>query len=96
MKIQIDGETILTLSDTDIAALGNDLTSKTDWVKQALIGKINACKKRMIKEWQPKLFNDPTVESIPATEEAFIAMVIARPDYKNRVARDMEVEELKS
>lgn len=90
MIIQIDSTTVLELSDTDIAALDNDLSSKVDWIKGAIIGKVNQCKKRMISEWQPKLFTDPEVESIPATTDEFIAMVIARDDYKDRTARDAE------
>lgn len=88
MKIQINGKTVLELSDTEIACLDNDLLSKTDWIVAAIVGKVNQCKKRFIQEWQPKLFNDSKVASIPATGDDFISVVIARADYKNRVSRD--------
>ena len=38
-----------------------------------------------VPKWNPKLMADPEVESIPANEDDFIALVVARDDYKNRV-----------
>ena len=81
-------EIIITLSDNDIKALENDLLDIEEWVHGAVGGKINNCKKRLISEWQPKLFADPAVENIPADESAFINLVVSRGDYKNRVQRD--------
>jgi hypothetical protein len=78
----------ITINDTDLLALNNDLLDVDAWIQGAVTGKINACKKRMINEWQPVMFNDPTVTSIPATQDEFIAMVVARADYKNRATRD--------
>jgi len=73
----------VTISDTDVKALQNGVVDIDKWVQAAVIGKINNCKKRMIAEWQPKLFADPAVDSIPANEEEFINMVVSRDDYKN-------------
>ena len=42
----------------------------------------------MIAEWQPILFADLAVDSIPADETAFINLVVARDDYKNRAERE--------
>jgi len=90
MEIQIDGVTILTLSSTDIVCLENDLLSKSEWIKEAIVGKVNQCKKRMIREWQPKLFTDPSIETIPANQDDFIALVVDRDDYKSRKQREAE------
>lgn len=76
------------ISDAEKACLLNDLLDIDDWVQKAVKGKINNCKKRLIREWQPKLFADPTVTTIPGDEAGFIVTVLARPDYKNRAARD--------
>jgi len=73
----------VTISDTDVKALQNGVVDIDAWIQAAVIGKISNCKKRMIAEWQPKLFADPEVDSIPADETAFINMVVARDDYKN-------------
>ena len=80
----------VTISDIDEKVLKNDLLDIQEWVQGAIEGKVNNCKKRMISEWQPKLFADPAVENIPADETAFINLVVSRDDYKNRVQREQE------
>ena len=42
----------------------------------------------MINEWRPKVFADDSVATIPANDDDFIAMVVARDDYKTRAERD--------
>jgi len=76
------------ISDADQLALENDLLDINQWVQDAVKGKINQCKKRFLREWQPRLMTDPAVDTIPADETAFIAMVIARPDYESRLERE--------
>ena len=80
----------INISDLDEKVLKNDLLDIEEWVQSAVEGKINNCKKRMISEWQPKLFADPTVENIPADETAFINLVVSRDDYQTRVQREQE------
>jgi len=79
-----------TLSSTEEAVLKNDLLDVQDWVDKAIDGKVNNCKKRMIAEWMPKLYADDSVSSTPASEDEIVAMIVARDDYKDRVARDAE------
>lgn len=79
-----------TLTTLEESVLKNDLTDVGEWVKGAIDGKVNNCKKRMIAEWTPKLNADDSVESIPANEEKLIELIVARDDYKNRVDRDKE------
>lgn len=78
------------ISDADEACLKNDLLDIDNWVQKAIRGKINQCKKRLIREWYPKFMADPTETDMPADEERFIAAVLARPDYKDRTAREGE------
>ena len=78
------------ITDAEQLCLLNDLLDIEDWVQKAVKGKISQCRKRMIREWQPKLFNDPKVLTIPAKESKFIALVMKRADYKNRKQRDAE------
>jgi len=80
----------VTISSADESALNNDLLDINSWIQEAVAGKINNCKKRMVNEWQPKLFADETLESMPATADGIIALVIARDDYKTRSERDTE------
>jgi hypothetical protein len=81
-----------TLTSTEEIVLKNDLLDIQDWVDNALLGKINNCKKRMIAEWQPKLTADATVESIPADDDKLIALIVKRDDYKTRAERDAASE----
>lgn len=78
----------VTISDTDVKALENDLLSVNDWVQDAVKGKISNATKRFLAEWEPKLRADPDVSSIPASTTDFIALVVARSDYKNRAERE--------
>ena len=79
-----------TLTATEEAVLKNDLLDVQVWVDKAIDGKVASCKKRMIAEWLPKLYDDESVTQIPASEDEIVAMIIARDDYKNRTARDAE------
>ena len=79
-----------TLTSLEESVLKNDLLDIQSWVDGAISGKINNCKKRMVKEWLPKLYADDSVSSIPATEDEIVALVVARSDYKDRVAREAE------
>ena len=85
----------ITISDEDVSYLENDLLDVQDWVEKAVVGKINQCKKRMLREWQVKLMADQSVTSIPANTADFITFVKARPDYKNRQQRD-EAERIRA
>ncbi len=76
------------ISRAEEACLRNDLMDIEDWVQKAVRGKINQCRKRFIREWQPKLMADPNVTDMPADEQRFIDAVLSRDDYMNRVDRE--------
>ena len=58
-------------------------------IQNAVDGKINNCWKRMQREWTTKLMDDPSFnDPIPSNQADFVNLVTARPDYKNRKARD--------
>ena len=82
-----------TLTSLEESVLKNDLLDVQDWVDNAIAGKINNCKKRMIREWLPKLYADDSVTQIPANEDEMIALVVARDDYKSREDREAPAEE---
>ena len=84
---------IRTLSVTEESVLKNDSLDVQDWVDRAIDGKVNNCKKRMLAEWLPKLYADGSVNSIPASEDEIVAMIVARSDYKNRFTREFEITE---
>ena len=77
------------VTDTEQAILLNDILNIDDWLQAAMLGKKNNCWKRMQQEWTAKLMNDDSfTDSIPSNQADFIALVIARSDYKTRKQRD--------
>ena len=83
------------LTDLQQQILSNDLYNDSDnagldaWIQGAVDGKINNCWKRMQQEWTPTLMNDDSfTDSIPSNQADFVALILARDDYKNRKARD--------
>lgn len=77
---------IINILTEDENVLNNDLLDIQDWVQQAVIGKINNCKKRMIREWEQKL--KERYITLPTSDSDLITKIRAEPDYKDRVARD--------
>ena len=60
-----------------------------DWHEQGSKGKINGCWKRMQRDWTQRLMDDESfTDPIPSNQADFVNLVTARPDYKNRKARD--------
>ena len=85
----------VSLTDLQQNILKNDLYSDSDnaglddWIQAAVDGKINNAWKRMQTEWTTRLINDDSFTyAIPSNQADFVALVIARSDYKNRKARD--------
>jgi len=92
-----------TISGTDLQALENDLRDVGDmddpsdivgWIFAGPFqGKINNCAKRMAKAEVDRLKADPAVDTMPATDDALVESAAAAPGYKNRSARDAEMDE---
>ena len=85
----------VSLTDLQQNILKNDLYSDTDnaglddWIQAAVDGKISNAWKRFQSEWTTKLMNDDSfTDSMPSNQADFVALVIARADYKNRKTRD--------
>jgi hypothetical protein len=85
----------ITITETQQKILSNDLYNDTDnsgidvWLQGAIDGKINNSWKRFRNEWTQKLMDDSSfTDSIPSDQTAFVNLVTARSDYKNRKTRD--------
>ena len=83
------------LTDLQQQILSNDLHNDSDnaglddWIQAAVDGKIANCWKRMQQEWTTKLMNDSDfTDAIPSNQADFVALVVARDDYKTRKERD--------
>ena len=53
-----------------------------EWVIGALMGQVNRGKKKMIAQYHPIIMADPSVTTMPATEDGLITMILARSDYQ--------------
>ena len=73
---------------TSLTCLQNDILDIEDWILKAVAGKINNCKKRMIRDWIPRLMQDPSLTSIPSNEDLLIEEIVSRGDYMTRQQRD--------
>jgi len=87
----------VSLTDLQQTILKNDLYSDTDnagldkWIQDAVDGKINNCWKRFQQEWTVKLMDDSSfTDAIPSTQADFVALVVARSDYKDSKAKTDE------
>ena len=85
----------VSLTDLQQKILSDSLYNDTDnaglykWVQDAVDGKISNCWKRMRTQWTQKLMDDDSfTDPIPSNQEAFVNLVTARSDYKNRKQRD--------
>ena len=79
----------VSISDIDEKIMKNDLLDVNQWVQDAVTGKQNNCWKRFQQEWTTKLMNDDSfTDAIPSNQADFVALVIARDDYKTRKERD--------
>ena len=80
------------ITDLELAVLKHDLIDPEQWLRDALKGKINNCRKRMERGEIDRLNADPTVTSIPKGN-ALVTNALANPNYKDRVARDAAEKE---
>ena len=79
------------ISDIDVLALKNDLLDIDDWVQKAVVGKINNCKKRMLRSGTDAMIKDPAfTDAIPSGEAELITLIASKT--KDRVAREAEVD----
>jgi len=70
------------LTDTDVNCIMAYIQDLDDWVIGALMGQVNRGKKLMIAKYEPIIRADPSVTTMPATEDGLINMIVARSDYQ--------------
>jgi len=94
MKMEVNGKCVCTLKQWEIDLVKYVLTSEgfeEDMCRRAAYywtHKVDQCYAALEKEWIPLLQKDPAVTMMPASREAFFSMIKARPDYKDRDAKD--------
>ncbi len=79
----------VTISETDEKILKNDIIDAHEWVNSAVSEKIENCWARFRTHWVAVLMDDPAfTDVIPASRNDFVELVMSRPDYKDRAARE--------
>jgi hypothetical protein len=97
MKIAVNDVELFTLTETQklvikdeisVDLFDEDMKRRLQWV---LTHKYEQCFERMKKQWEPVLAQ--RYAQIPTDKDAFAALVISQPDYKDRKARDLAATE---
>lgn len=94
MKIQVDGKSVLELSETQKKVIQNDIPTEifvSDMERRArniIEHKYDQCMDRLKKEWEPKLRE--RVDAIPTNQDALAQLIFSQPDYKSRSQREEE------
>ena len=100
MKVSVNDQEVFSLAEWEKDVIKNDIHAddfdadmkrRLEWV---LRHKAEQCYIRFEKEWLEKLRSDPSVQSIPKSKEAFVALVKSRPDYQDRKMRDVAAKAL--
>ena len=73
------GITIADLSANCILAYVQNLE---EWAIGVVQGQVNRGKKKMIAQYHPIIMADPSVSTMPGTEDGLITMILARSDYQ--------------
>jgi len=97
MKITVNGSDVLELTETQQKVIKNEIPSsifEEDIKRRAayiIQHKYDQCFKRLKQEWDPKL-EAAGIESIPTNKDAYAELVFQQPSYKDRAARDLELD----
>ena len=85
----------VTITDAEQKLLWNIIVDDGDnvgvdaWIQSQVDEKINACWNRMRVKWTKILMDDSDfTDDIPSNQGDFVALVIARDDYKTRKELD--------
>lgn len=95
MKISVDDQEILTLTEIQKQVIMNDIDEEIfeedmkRRIKYILMDKYSKCFERLKKEWEPKLIQNG-IDSIPTDPEKYAALVFSQADYKNKSQRNAD------
>lgn len=94
MKVKLDDEVLFEIDERMVKLIAHDIIEPLEDIKRRLRyiieHKCDQCFARLQKEWLEKLSNDPSIDSIPSKKAAFVDLVLAHPEYKNRSQREKE------
>ena len=77
----------INLTDDEIKILEHDLLDLDEWVKNAVKGKIENCKKRAAIVYR-EILKTEGASMVPANDDVAAKQLFLRSDYENRKKRD--------
>ena len=82
------------ITEKEYQILCHELPDPKAWVQNAVAGKINSVRKRLIPKAIQELIDDPSVEAIPANSDEICSQFFNKPGYKNAevVRREEDAE----
>lgn len=95
MKISVNDQELFNMSEIKKKVISNDIPAEVlendlkRRVAYILAHKYERCMERLKREWIPKL-KAAGVQNIPLDDDAFAQLVFARPEYKDRSARERD------
>lgn len=89
--IQINMSLIYTreLTDEEVQLLEHEIMDTKTWIDEAIQGKINWCRKKLIKTELDKRIDGGI--DFPANQAELISTIFSAVDYKNRKDREEEL-----
>ena len=78
----------IAITDIENKSLLHIVSDSEAWLLASVLAKAESRRDALIKEWEPRLFNDPSVTELPADAHELCDLIMARSDYKTRLQQD--------
>ncbi len=82
------------ITDTEKALLEDDMVNIDEWVRNAIDAKINNMRTEFVAKYKDQVFDDPSIDTIPANTDGFVAVVTGSSWYKNAYQRSQDTGSL--
>lgn len=71
------------ITDVEKTLLEDDMYDIETWVRNTIDAKIDNMKTTFVAKYKDKVFDDPSIETIPANIDGFVAVVTGSSWYKS-------------
>jgi len=78
------------ITNTEHKSLLHIVADPEEWLLDVITEKAKSRRDALIKEWEPRLFNDESVTELPADVNQLCDLIMARNDYKTRLQQDAD------
>jgi len=78
----------IAITDIENKCLRHLLADPEVWLLATITEKARLRRDALIKEWESRLFADPSITELPADAHELCSLIMARDDYKTRLQQD--------